>query len=242
MHSEVSRLTPHHPQRSPFLVGISGASCSGKSSLAACIHQQLPQISDVLELDGYYHSLERVLNIEHGHDNPQSLDLARACDDIRQLKSGRVIDLPVYDFEHHRVGSFRQCFPRPLILIEGLFAFAYPPLCAEFDLKLWIDSNEAIRKQRRMSRDTAKRERTPEEIQLRYARDVVPGYQKFIKPLSGFADIRIINDGQDHNLSVAAEYVITRLKMSLETEISSSPNSPAPVLQQDKKESLGNEK
>jgi uridine kinase len=188
---------PQEPHTRPIIIGISGASCSGKSWLAETLHQQHFTESQIIDLDGYYRDLQSVQLLEHGHDNPASIDFDQAIRDLAQLKSGHSVRLPNYSYETHQVDGFRHSHPTPIILIEGLFIFAHPQLRDAIDIKIWMETREELRLERRIVRDTACRERTIEEIQERYQRDVAPGYRKFIQPLSAHADIIVTNNGQD---------------------------------------------
>lgn len=183
----------------PIIIGISGASCSGKTWLARQIHRRKPDDSAIIDLDGYYRNLEEVAGLEHGHDNPQSIHFDRALQDIVQLKGGQSVNLPVYCYETHRVKGFRECPVRPFILLEGMFIFAHERLREEIDIKIWMETDDELRLARRIERDTASRDRTLDEIHERYARDVIPGYHKFIRPLREHADVIVSNDGHDVN-------------------------------------------
>lgn len=181
----------------PVVVGISGASCAGKSWLAERIQAQQDNRSIVVDLDGYYRAIDEVSGLEHGYDNPASIDADRALADLTRLKSGQAVNLPVYNYEEQRVTGFRSCEPRPLILVEGLFVFAYPALRQAFDLKVWVESSDDLRWSRRVDRDSSCRQLQVEEIITRYERDVVPGYRKFIEPLRQHADLIVCNNGFD---------------------------------------------
>lgn len=181
----------------PIVIGISGASCSGKSWLAGKIHQQRIHDSLIMDLDGYYRDLKDVEALEHGHDNPDSIDVERAVRDLQRLKAGQSCDLPVYCFENHRLKGVRHCPSTPIILIEGLFVFAHPQLRDEIDIKIWMEARQDLLLERRIDRDTVHRERSVEEIRERYQRDVIPGFHKFIQPLRIHADVIVENDGRD---------------------------------------------
>ncbi len=181
----------------PLIVGISGASCSGKSWLAEKIHFQHDGRSQIVDLDGYYRTQSEVALLEHGYDNPESINADLALADLELLKAGQDANLPVYDYEAQRVVGYRRCEARPLILVEGLFVFADPQLRATFDIKIWVEAGDDLRWSRRIDRDTSCRQLQVEEIEARYERDVLPGYRKYIRPLREHADIIICNNGQD---------------------------------------------
>lgn len=181
----------------PLVVGISGASCSGKSWLAEKIHTLHDGRSQIVDLDGYYRAQSEVALLEHGYDNPDSINADLALADLGLLKSGQDANLPVYDYEAQRVVGYRRCEARPLILVEGLFVFAHPELRAAFDIKIWVEAGEDLRWSRRIDRDTSRRQLKVEEIESRYERDVLPGYRKYIRPLREHADLIICNNGQE---------------------------------------------
>lgn len=187
------------PKSRPIVVGISGASCSGKTWLARTIFAQNPEACEIIDLDGYYRELDEVTSLEHGHDNPAAINFDRAVDDLRQLKNGCTTPLPVYSYEHHRNDGVRECQPRPILLLEGIFVFADPRLRDEIDIKIWMESDKDLLFTRRVDRDRARRQRTLDEIQSRYTQDVIPGFEKFIHPLRQFADVIIRNDGRNEN-------------------------------------------
>jgi len=95
------------------------------------------------DLDGYYRDLKDVDVLEHGHDNPNSIDYSRAANDLRQLKLGQATLLPVYRFEIHPIVGTRHCEPKSLILVEGLFVFADPNLRDLIDIKFWMEAAPA---------------------------------------------------------------------------------------------------
>ncbi len=194
--SVAARMSAARSESQPLIVGISGASCSGKSWLAEKIQTQHGRAL-IIGLDGYYRELAEVALLEYGHDNPASTQADRALEDLLRLKSGEGIDLPVYNYERQTVTGSRRCESHPLILVEGLFVFAHPALRAAFDIKIWIETEEELRWSRRMQRDTACRDLQSDDIRTRYERDVLPGYVKYIHPLRDLADIVIDNNGRD---------------------------------------------
>lgn len=177
-----------------IIVGISGPSCSGKTSLARRIGAHYPQNSEILDLDSFYRDREFVATLDHGHDNPQSVDFENAWGRLRQLQQGCAVEYPVYCYATHRVIGVRICQPRAVIVLEGLFVFADERLRSEMDLRIWLDSDDGDCLQRRIQRDTQERQRSAEDICSQYARDVAPGFEKYIKPLRRFADLALRND------------------------------------------------
>jgi uridine kinase len=208
-----SKTVSEASAKHPIVIGISGASCSGKSWMADKLHGHRPGDSQIIDLDGYYRELEAVRFLEHGHDNPESIHFEQAIRDLRQLKRGQPANLPVYCFETHKALGSRLCTPTAVIVMEGLFIFAWPELRELLDIKIWMETDQGLRLARRIDRDMTERERTLEEITERYRRDVVPGFNKFILPLRAHADFIVRNEGQDAEISPpSVQLVLTLLE------------------------------
>jgi uridine kinase len=109
-------------------------------------------------------------------------------------------EIPIYRFETNRREGSGTCKPAPIIVVEGVFAFANERLRKEFDVKVWIEASYNRRYERRITRDTQERSRDLQEIIDRYAEDVDPGYQKFVQPLREHADIIFQNNGRNREV------------------------------------------
>jgi uridine kinase len=191
------------------VIGISGASCSGKSWFADKIRQLRPNEVTVFDLDSYYKEHSYVSTLEHKHDNPDSLNFDDAIAHLTLLKSGKDILVPVYDFETHSVKGEKLCKHNPLIVVEGIFVFFNPWFRKQLDIKVWVSAERDLKLDRRLRRDTTERGRTTEEVLDRYAKDVGPGFHKFIQPLKSQADIIYENNGRDKDkLPKAVELLI----------------------------------
>lgn len=178
-------------------IGISGASCSGKSWLAQHIASLQPDKVTLFDLDSYYRPQDFVAELEFRHDNPESINLDDAATDLALLKNGQTVRMPVYDFDTHQQVGEKVCQPNRVIVVEGIFVFANPALRELLDVKVWVSAQEDIKLDRRIMRDTHERGRTQDDIINQYNRDVSPGYQKYIYPLRQKADVIYENNGQD---------------------------------------------
>jgi uridine kinase len=183
-------------QDSSIVIGISGGSCSGKTWLAHLFKKICSKSVCLFELDGYYKDLAYVNNLQYTHDNPDSIELSYAAFHLEQLKKGNKIEVPKYNFEHHRREGSQIYEPASIIVVEGVFAFADPVLLKEFDFKVWVEADDTIRYRRRLNRDLNERGRDKSEVAERYAQSVKPGYEKFIYPNRRNADITIHNNTQ----------------------------------------------
>jgi uridine kinase len=179
------------------VIGISGASCSGKTWLAEKFQSLNPDKITLFDLDSYYRERHNVEGLDCKHDNPSAIDFGQAIKDLVLLKAGREVTIPIYNFDTHEKVGEKVCKPAPLIVVEGLFAFANKTFRNEIDIKVWVNAGDVLRHQRRVRRDTQERGRDVLEVLNRYEEDVVPGFEKFIKPLQEYADLVLENNGRN---------------------------------------------
>ncbi|MEA5627526.1 TIR domain-containing protein [Nostoc sp. UHCC 0251] len=179
------------------VIGISGASCSGKTWLSKKLKQIRPNSVTLFDLDSYYKNHSYVSTLEHRYDNPLAMNFEDALVDLTLLKTGQEVRVPVYDYETHQVSDEKVCKPNPLIVVEGIFVFANQRLMKELDIKVWVDAGENIRFKRRMERDIRERGRDWQQVIDQYDKDVTPGYHRYIEPLKQFADIIYENNSKD---------------------------------------------
>jgi uridine kinase len=181
-----------------FVIGISGGSASGKTTLAKMICKSLGKDkTNLIPLDNYYRDfVSEGFNPEMiNYDNPKSIDISKLASDLKLLLSGRSVEIPGYDFEKHtRMKSGLVIIPRKYTIVEGLFLFNIRSLQSFFDLKLYVDTPEDIRFYRRMERDTKERNRSPVSVRNRYEKFVYPCHIKYVQPNLELADIIIQGD------------------------------------------------
>lgn len=182
------------------VIGISGSSCSGKSWLAKKIKESRPNSVCLFDLDNYYKNPDFVSNIEYRHDNPDAVDFNKALEDFVLLINGHEVKIPQYDFETHEVNGYKVCTPAPITIIEGLFVFSNPSLLEKMNLKIWVEAYDSLRYERRISRDTKERGRDLYEVMNRYAKEVQPGYEKYIMPNIKYADIIYPNNARCNDI------------------------------------------
>jgi uridine kinase len=184
-----------------FVVGIAGGSCSGKTWFAKRFKELCESDGKLgvclFDLDGYYREWKHVRNLQYTHDNPDSINFEAALIHLTELKNGKKVDIPVYDFERHRTEGTRSCEPADIIVVEGVFSFTRLSLLEQFDVKVWLEADSDIRFARRRSRDIQERGRDIREIMQRYRKHVKPGYQKFIHETQFAADLSIRNEEDD---------------------------------------------
>lgn len=189
----------------PYLIGIAGPSCAGKSFLSAHIAQKLD--AALFHLDAYYCELNHLSIVQRAHwnfDAPDALDSKMLIADVARLSEGKGIDKPIYDFTtHSRTGETARLEPREFIIVEGLFALYWEPVRALLGTKVFVDLGEEICLARRIERDIRERGRTRESVLEQYHTTVLPMAKKYVHPTRAFADIVVTGD-DDINREVEA--------------------------------------
>jgi uridine kinase len=183
--------------RRPFLIGIAGPSCSGKTrlaqSLAAVLH------APILALDCYYIDLAHLTLPERARtnfDEPVSLDHQLVIRHITDLAEGRAIEKPVYDFVRHtRSSNTEHIEPADFVIVEGLLTLHWPELRRLLALRVFIEVSDDTGFERRSRRDVMERGRTPESVLVQYDNTVRPMASLYVLPTRRFADVVV--SGED---------------------------------------------
>jgi len=165
----------------PMVVGISGGSCSGKTTLTRRIYERLgPEQCVILPQDDYFFGLGDAPAGKGGpnFDHPDAVDFERMCAELIQLKGGQAIDRPLYDFPTHMPkAETKRTEPRPVILIDGILILQHQPLRELLDLGIFVECDSATRLARRIERDVRERGRTAQSVHEQFANQVGPMHE-----------------------------------------------------------------
>jgi uridine kinase len=157
---------PFQLARRPIVIGIAGDSGVGKDTLAGSLARLLGQESSVLVSGDDYHRWERGSHMwgRHTHLSPVSARLDDLVDDVRRLVAGRSIRCRVYDHESGRFipGSSKR--HNDVIIVSGLQVLQAPELRKLFDVRIFLDMHEPLRKYFKVRRDTNERGHTIEAV------------------------------------------------------------------------------
>jgi uridine kinase len=204
--------------RPPFVLGIAGGSGSGKSTIAHAILDALaPGGGILLEQDHYYRPqshlsshLSPEARAQVNYDHPDALEVDMLLGHVDELRAGRSVERPTYDFStHDRAPRGMRIEPAPVIVVEGILVLAEPRLRQRFDAKLFVDTDADIRLMRRIRRDLEHRGRSFAQIRKQYYESVRPMHLAFVEPSKRFADIIVPEGGQ--NL-VALDLILSHLR------------------------------
>lgn len=188
--------------RKAVLVGIAGASGSGKTMVANSIVSNFGVDNIVfLQSDSYYIDLSHLplsKRTQINFDHPDSFDYELLVKHLKQLLNGKKIEHSVYDFTTHtRKKEKKTLYSKKIIILEGILIFAIPEIRNLIDIKILIDAPLDICFIRRLKRDMEERGRSMDAVIEQYMKTVRPMYFQFIEPSKHYADIVIPHGGMN---------------------------------------------
>ena len=200
-------------RRAPLVIGIAGGSGSGKTTVAQEILQRVgPDQIAFLQHDSYYKDLSGLpptQRAEVNFDHPHSLETGLLIEHIADLRDGKAVDVPIYDFStHSRTTRTFTVQPRRVILVEGILIFTEAALRDMFDVKIFVDTDSDLRLIRRLERDIAERGRTAQSVIKQYQTTVRPMHLEFVEPSKRYADVIIPEGGFN---TAALDMVVARV-------------------------------
>lgn len=203
-------------QKDCMLIGIAGGTGSGKSTFTNRIKKQFGDDVTVIYHDNYYRRRDDIPFEERkkiNYDHPDALETDMLIRHIKQLKAGKSVVCPVYDFSvHNRSDKTVVIKPSKVILVEGILVLQNPELCDLLDIKIFVEADADERVLRRVLRDVEERGRDLRGIIDQYLTTVKPMHYRFVEPSKAKADI-VINSGLN---DVAYDIVSTKIQAYLE--------------------------
>src|SRR3990170_4645204 len=198
----------------PVVIGIAGGTGSGKTTVADVILGRVGADKLVfIPHDAYYKDLADLPRTQRdllNFDHPDSLETTLLVGHLHDLRLWQPVEIPIYDFTtHSRTDKRLRILPQPIILVEGILAFAEPALRELFDVKIFVDTPPDIRFIRRLQRDISERGRTLDSVIRQYETTVRPMHLEFVEPSKRYADVIIPEGGLN---TVAMDMVVTRIE------------------------------
>lgn len=204
-----------------LVIGIAGGSGSGKTTVVKAIVNQLQGRVVVIPQDSYYKDSSHVPVEERKNinfDHPDAIDWKLMCQQVRELKSGKTIEQPVYSYITCSRSTTETITVEPadVIIVEGILIFTCKELMDEMDIKVFVDADDDDRLMRVITRDIVERGKNVAWVIDRYTKTVKPMYLQFIAPSKRYADIIVPQGG--HN-KVAINVLLSGIrKMAKERE------------------------
>ena len=182
-----------------LVIGIAGGSGSGKTTLVKNLMAQFGPKITVVSHDNYYKRHDELTYEERcllNYDEPGAFDTSLMVYQLDQLRHGKSIQCPVYDFTvHNRSDETLTIEPEQVIIVEGILIFENEELRNLMDIKIFVDAD--IRICRRMKRDVNKRGRSLESVIMQYQQTVKPMHEKYVEPSKKHADIVVPEGGKN---------------------------------------------
>lgn len=189
----------------PLVVGIAGGSGSGKTTVAHKLAGSMPGRASVIEHDAYYRDQSHLTleqRAETNYDHPKSLESDLLAQHLRELREGRGVNVPIYDFANHtRKTETRRVEPARVIIVEGILVFTEPVLREQMDIKIFVDTDSDIRLIRRIRRDLEQRGRSFASVRDQYYSTVRPMHIEHVEPSKRWADL-IVPEGGDNKVAL----------------------------------------
>ena len=200
-----------------MVIGIAGGTGSGKTTITKKLMQRFGGEVSVIYHDNYYkahHDMSYEERAKLNYDHPDSFDTELLIQAVKDLKAGRSVICPVYDYTiHDRSDKVIEVKPARVVIVEGILIFQSRELCRQMDIKIYVDTDADVRILRRIVRDVRDRGRSLESVVNQYLSTVKPMHEQFVEPSKRNADIIIPEGG--HN-QVAMEMVMQRVKAHID--------------------------
>ena len=190
----------------PYVVGIAGGTGSGKTTVAERLAAAMPPGRCVtIDHDAYYRDqshLPPAARADVNYDHPSALDSALFAEHLSELRAGRAVEVPIYDFATHtRRTQTRSVAPASVIIVEGILVFADAALREQMDIRIFVDTDADIRLMRRIRRDLEERGRTFQSVRDQYYATVRPMHIEHVEPSKRWADL-ILPEGGNNRVAL----------------------------------------
>lgn len=190
------------------LIAVFGPSGSGKTTfadnLANAISNGEKQRVAIISMDRYYKCLRHLTDAQkdkHNYDEPDALDIPLFLQHLRDIKEGKVVQLPMYDFVSHMVTGYDEFDPNKydVVIIDGIMLLTDPQAQALFAYIVYVDVPQHVCLWRRMQRDRKERGRTIGSVMGQYAKTVLPGFLRHVRPHRNKAHFIVTGGGNNQH-------------------------------------------
>lgn len=188
------------------IVAVAGGTASGKTNIVNRMMSMFQEIRSTnkvqilcVSLDDFYRNLKpNESHKTYNFDEPDAINILEARELIEKFLEGDEILIPTYDFTTHsrtHHGARFELNPfadRVIIIVEGIHAL-HKDLLPIYDIKIWIQTEEDVRKSRRIMRDVNERGRTADFVSYQWETFAQPTFSKYESQYRRDADVEINN-------------------------------------------------
>ncbi|MBQ7599960.1 MAG: uridine kinase [Clostridia bacterium] len=198
-----------------IIIGVAGGTGSGKSTFTNRIKDEFGDRVSVVYYDNYYRAHDDLpfeKRKEINYDHPDAFETELFIEHLKQLKSGKPIQCPVYDYSiHNRTDRTITVNPAEVVIVEGIMVLQNEELRKLLDIKIYVEADADERILRRVIRDVKERGRDVEGIAKQYLTTVKPMHYIYVEPTKAIADI-VINSGKN---DVAFDMIKLKIQSAL---------------------------
>lgn len=182
--------------KSTRVIAIAGGSGSGKTTLARKVKAAFAHLGcTILGQDSYYFDQSSKFDRDGGavnFDHPSALEFELLAQHLQELKKGKNVEVPIYDFAtHKRLAQTERLEHHPVILVDGTLILSQKVLLPLFDESIFLEVDELTRFERRLKRDVEERGRTPEGVRAQFYGQVKAMHDAFVEPSKQNCTLRI---------------------------------------------------
>lgn len=200
-----------------LVIGIAGGTGSGKSTVVRRIIESLPKDEvAVIPQDCYYKDNANIpleVRLKMNYDEPDSIEWTLLAQHLKDLKEGKEIDMPTYEFiTCSRKPETIRVKPREVVVVEGILVLNSPEIRDMLDVKVFVDADADDRLIRVIHRDCIERGRTPKMVIDRYQEILKPMHELYIEPSKRTADLIVPQGGHnDVAIRLLTDYISSRI-------------------------------
>ncbi|KAI9129822.1 uridine kinase [Acaryochloris sp. CCMEE 5410] len=175
----------------PKIIGIAGGSGAGKTTLAQALVVRLSGQALLISHDHYYRYMPC-----GNYDLPEALETDLMIAHLERLRSGRSVELPIYDMiANSRKAETIQVHPHLFIIVEGIFVLTLPEILECLDFKIYVETSDKLRMNRRIVRDGKEKLRSESSVIQEWQVNVIPTHKELVAPGVAVADLVVSGEG-----------------------------------------------
>ncbi len=205
-----------------IMVGITGESASGKSTICREISNTIKKFDmpvTILTTDNYFNDISELIKKygtfdtlrDNGYDvdSPESFQLDVLKEDLEKISQGEDVYSPEYLLNGTGVSvpKAKHVPSNKIVVVEGM-ASMYDDIKDVFDIKVYVETDINLRRERFMTRAYTERNQDLENAKKHWEYILGAG-EKYVKPAKEYADIIINGDTNLTYFCQILEYIYT---------------------------------